>query len=70
MSWHTHPHRTIAEQVCTDKELWAIRLTTAGASERDAARMLHISRRALRDRLDNALRKITNHPNYQKDPTT
>ena len=23
-----------------------------------------------KDRLDNALRKITNHPNYQKDPTT
>lgn len=50
--------RTIAEEVLTEKQLVAYRLSVNGMSERDIAIHLRISRRAVRDRLQEADVKI------------
>jgi DNA-binding CsgD family transcriptional regulator len=52
---------TTAAAVCTEKELAALELTHAGLGEWRAAVTLGISRRALRDRITNAERKIRAH---------
>jgi DNA-binding CsgD family transcriptional regulator len=59
----------LAEQVCTPKELDALARALAGASHQTISVALNISTRTVRDRLDNATRKITNHPDYPKEPT-
>lgn len=49
---------TIAYQVCTEKELQALRYKSAGYGYRRIARLLNISPPAVRDRLEAAERKI------------
>jgi DNA-binding CsgD family transcriptional regulator len=53
-------HNELALQVCTPLELDALALHTAGCSQWQIALALGISRRSVRDRLDNAHRKILN----------
>lgn len=48
----------IAAAVCTPAELEAWRLETRGMSQRAISAALGISRAAVRDRLENAARKI------------
>jgi len=50
--------RTIAAQVCTAAELEAWAMEDRGLSQRAIAHHLGISRAAVRDRLNNAARKI------------
>jgi DNA-binding CsgD family transcriptional regulator len=50
--------RALAESVCTEKELEALRLTAAGYSQRRIAEVLGVGRQAVRDRLASAARKI------------
>lgn len=49
----------LARAVCTPKELDAHELHARGMSERSIALALHISRSAVRSRLENARRKIS-----------
>lgn len=49
---------TIAQRVCTSGELAAWRLEQAGQSQRAIAVALGVSRTTIRDRLENAARKI------------
>jgi len=72
MSWQRLPHiyRRIAIEVCTPAELDALALHIAGLSERAISIRLNISRRTVRDRLDNATRKISNHPDMPKEEAT
>lgn len=69
MSWTSlHPTiRQIAETTLTPKQLVAYRLHTNGMSERSIAIHLRISRRAVRDRLQEADVKILAHPDYPKE---
>jgi DNA-binding CsgD family transcriptional regulator len=50
----------IAAAVCTQAELDVLALDATGMSQWQMALQLGISRRAVRDRLDNAHRKILN----------
>lgn len=50
--------RELATTVCSQAEQDVLRLEAAGLSERNIALALDISRRAVRDRLWNARRKI------------
>lgn len=60
--------RTIAEAALTQKQLTAYKLNANGMTERQIAIHLRISRRAVRDRLNEADVKILAHPDYpQKD---
>jgi len=72
VSWQRLPHiyRRIAVEVCTPAELDALALHIAGYPERTIAVRLDISRRSVRDRLDNATRKISNHPDMPKEEAT
>ncbi len=69
MSWQRLPrvYREIAQAVCTSKELDALALHIAGYTELTISVRLNISRRAVRDRLDSATRKIANHPDMPKE---
>lgn len=68
MSWNTLPPiiRQIAEQALTPKQLVAYKLNANGMKERDIAIHLRISRRAVRDRLNEADVKILSHPDYPR----
>lgn len=68
MTWLQFRYRTIAEEVCTEKELEVLKLIAAGVSVRQAARSLDISRATARDRLDNAIAKIRRHTDYDPNP--
>ncbi len=57
----------IAEEVCTDKEREALAYHFAGVSIRRIAVTLGISRSTVRSRLENATRKIVNHPDYPEE---
>lgn len=67
-----HERRTmiirIAEEVCTRRELDTLARALAGDSHLTISYALNVSTRTIRDRLDNATRKITNHPDYPKEP--
>lgn len=69
MSWnHLPPNiRHIAQTTLTPKQLTAYKLNANGMSERDIAIHLHITRRAVRDRLAEADVKIASHPDYPKE---
>jgi DNA-binding CsgD family transcriptional regulator len=56
----------IAEQVCTEKELEALAYHLAGHHTALIALELGISRRAVTARIENAIRKIANHPDAQQ----
>ena len=60
--------RQIAEHVLTPRQLTAYRLAANGMSERDIALHLGVTRRAVRDRLQEADVKIRRHPDYPKEP--
>lgn len=62
--WPTY--RRIAKEVCTPAELEALAYFIAGVPTRRIALALGISRRAVRDRLANADRKVTNHPDWKE----
>lgn len=62
--WPTY--RSVAQQVCTHAELDALALQAANLSQWQIALRLGISRRAVRDRLDNAHRKIANAMHHQE----
>jgi DNA-binding CsgD family transcriptional regulator len=62
--WPTY--RRIAQQVCTPAELEALAYYIAGVPTHRIALALGISRRAVRDRLSNADRKVTNHPEWKE----
>ena len=51
-------HQQIATEVCTPNELAALHLVDQGMSQWRIAMALGISRRSVRDRIDNAHRKI------------
>lgn len=57
----------IAATVCTDKELDTLLRRLDGDPERDVAIAQNISRRTVRNRVDNAVHKIINHPAYPKE---
>lgn len=61
MTWTTlPPHvRHLAERVCTDAELDALKLWDAGYGYARLGAALGISRSAARDRVKNGMRKIT-----------
>jgi predicted DNA-binding protein (UPF0251 family) len=48
----------LAQRVCTEREVEALRLKSLGFSERSAAKRLGISRSSFGDRLDSAERKL------------
>jgi len=48
----------IARRVCTAAELQVVELTEQGMSQRQVAALLDLSRGAVRDRLERAMRKI------------
>ncbi|MDQ3672699.1 MAG: hypothetical protein M3364_09745 [Actinomycetota bacterium] len=60
MSWATLPPevRALAERVCTEKELAALKLWDAGAGYRRVGLMLDISTSTARDRVQRALGKL------------
>lgn len=68
MSWLLLPEciRAIAEDALTQKQLVAYKLNANGMKERDIAIHLRISRRAVRDRLNEADVKILSHPDYPR----
>jgi len=72
VSWHCLPriYRDIATQVCTPAELDALALHIAGYSDRQIARTLSITRSTVRYRLDNATRKISDHPQMPRETET
>lgn len=69
MSWNDLPAtiRTIAETTLTTKQLTTYKLDANGMTHRDIAIHLRISRRAVRDRLQEADIKILSHPDYPKE---
>ena len=72
MTWQRLPaeYRAIAQAVCTDAELDTLALHLAGYTERTISLRLNISRRSVRNRLDNATRKIANHPDMPQEENT
>ena len=66
MSWATLPLeiREIAQTILTPKQLAAYQLNANGLSERRIAIHCGVSRRAIRDRLQEADVKIRAHPDY------
>lgn len=64
MTWQDFPYRRIAEEVCTPKEIAALRLVASGLSQRATARALGATRGAIRSRIESAAVKIRRHPDY------
>lgn len=69
MSWSTLPPevRAIAEEVCTPKELEALKLWDGGAGYRRVGLMLGVDKSTARDRVQRALQKIAERAEAQGD---
>jgi len=67
-SWSQLPPviRAIAEEVLTPKQLETYKLAANGMTDREIAVLAKVSRRAIRDRLEEADIKIRRHPQYPK----
>jgi DNA-binding CsgD family transcriptional regulator len=67
MSWSVlDPRlREIATEVCTEKELIAIRLWANGSGYRAIGQYLDLAPTTVRDRIERGVRKINAHPDTE-----